>query len=268
MAAFKLKVLVADDSAAIHRIFENIALHSPVPFDIVRATNGRECVELLERGSINLAFIDIDMPEMNGLDAVGTVRHEGIKTFVTMMSSIANAPRLQMARSFKVYDYLVKPFAADEVVRILQTYRRITAPTRALIVDDSTTVRRLVQRIMSASLFNIECEHAGTGEAALALCESTEFDVVILDCNMPGLDGLETLERLIEYDPGVKVVMISGERNAEKTRWALDRGAFAFLQKPFVGSDIDRVLHSIFGLKLPDLAVQEPLKPLSGASAS
>jgi DNA-binding NtrC family response regulator len=268
MAAIKLKVLVADDSAAIHHIFHDMALHSPIPFEIVRANNGRECMEILERGGINLAFIDIDMPEMSGLDAVGAVRLEGIKTFVTMMSSISSAPRLQMARSLKVYDYLAKPFAPEDVFRILMTYCRITQPTRALIVDDSTTVRKLVERIMNASLFNIEFEHAGSGEAALEMCENEEYDVIILDCNMPGLDGLETLERMLEYDPDVKVVMISGERNAEKTRWALDRGAFAFLQKPFVGGDIDRVLHSIFGLKLPELAAQQPAKSLSAARAS
>lgn len=49
--------------------------------------------------------------------------------------------------------------------------------------------------------------------------------------------------------------MISTERNPERTAWALDRGAYAFLQKPFYAADIDRLFHGIFGLRMPELAV-------------
>ena len=77
---------------------------------------------------------------------------------------------------------------------------------------------------------------------------------------MPGLGGTETLERLLERDPGVKVIMISGERNEARKRWALDRGAFAFLYKPFNAADIDRELHAVFGLRRPQLSQIEPLR--------
>ena len=83
---------------------------------------------------------------------------------------------------------------------------------------------------------------------------------VFLDCNMPGLAGTQTLERLLERDPGVKVIMISGERNEARRRWALERGAFAFLYKPFNAADIDRELHALFGLRLPQLSRIEPMK--------
>ena len=75
---------------------------------------------------------------------------------------------------------------------------------------------------------------------------------------MPGIDGTETLERLLERDPGVKVIMNSSERNEERRRWALDRGATAFLYKPFYAIDVDRELHAIYGLQMPLLATPEP----------
>ncbi|MBV9906544.1 MAG: response regulator, partial [Hyphomicrobiales bacterium] len=119
--------------------------------------------------------------------------------------------------------------------------------------------RQIIRRVLASSIFNIDPTEVADGEAALAYCENGRFDVVFLDCNMPGLDGLETLDRLLSRDPNVKVIMISGEQNAERRLWALKRGATAFLQKPFFAADIDRELHAVFGLRMPELAEVEPL---------
>jgi len=139
---------------------------------------------------------------------------------------------------------------------------------RALIVDDSKTVRRIVQKVLTNSIFNIEVTEAGNGEAAVECCESGDFDVVFVDCNMPGINGVETLERLIENDPGAKVIMMTSERNEERRRWALDRGATAFLYKPFYARDIDRELHALFGLRLPELSEEPEAAHLAAPKAT
>jgi DNA-binding NtrC family response regulator len=260
MQAFKLKVLVADDSRLIHDIFNDIASHSPIPFEVISADDGQQCVDALNRGGIHLAFIDVNMPQMSGMEAVGKARTGGNKTFVTLMSADANQRRMQLALQLKIYEFLAKPVTAEQVLRILQTYCRVTLPSNALVVDDSATVRRIIKKVLANSIFNIDVTEAGDGQTALNCCENGEFDVVFLDCNMPGLAGTATLEQLLERDPGVKVIMISGERNETRRRWALDRGAAAFLYKPFNATDIDRELHALFGLRMPHLASVEPLK--------
>jgi len=260
MQGFKLKVLVADDSRLIHDIFNDMASRSPIPFEVISADDGQQCVDALNRGGIHLAFIDINMPEMSGMEAVGKARTGGNKTFVTLMSANANQRRMQLALQLKIYEFLAKPFTAEQVMRILQTYCRVTLPSSALVVDDSATVRRIIQKVFANSIFNIDVTEAGNGQSALDHCENGEFDVVFLDCNMPGLAGTATLEQLLERDPGVKVIMISGERNETRRKWALDRGAAAFLYKPFNAADIDRELHALFGLRMPQLASVEPLK--------
>lgn len=255
----KFKVLVADDSATVHSLFAEIARNSPIPIELVHAHDGRECMEKLD-DTVRLAFIDVNMPEMSGMDAVGAARSIGNKTFVTLMSANANTRRRQLALQLKVYEFLAKPFTPEQVLDILATYRRVTTPTRALIVDDSATVRRIIRRVLASSIFDIEPTDASDGASALAFCESGDFDVVFLDCNMPGLDGLETLERLRQRDANVKAIMITGDRNEIWRRLALARGAVAFLYKPFYPADIDRELHAIFGLRMPELAAVEPMR--------
>ena len=259
MSNFKLKVLVADDSASIHHFFADIADTSPIPFDLIRAENGRQCMEFLNRGGVNLAFIDVNMPEMSGMEALALARHGGNKTFVTLMSGKTCESRLDIARKLKVYEYLNKPFTPADVQAILQTYCRISVPSQALVVDDSTTVRRIITKVLSDSIFNIDPTEAGNGQAALDLFDNGDFDVVFLDCNMPGLNGSDTLEHLLERDPGVKVIMNTSERNEERRKWALDRGATAFLYKPFYPIDVDRELHAIYGLQMPLLQTPVPV---------
>jgi CheY-like chemotaxis protein len=93
-----------------------------------------------------------------------------------------------------------------------------------------------------------------TGVDALARCNSDTFDVVFLDVNMPGLDGHATLVRLMQANPQAKVVMISSEHNALREREAIRLGAAAIMHKPFFPTEIDAVLHRIFGLQSPKLA--------------
>ena len=93
-----------------------------------------------------------------------------------------------------------------------------------------------------------------TGVDALARCNSDTFDVVFLDVNMRGLDSHATLVRLMQANPQAKVVMISSEHNALREREAIRLGAAAIMHKPFFPTEIDAVLHQIFGLQSPKLA--------------
>jgi CheY-like chemotaxis protein len=248
------KIVIADDSRSVQAFLSEIVSRSSTPAQILTADNGQQCMELLARGDIDLAFIDVNMPEMTGPEAIGLARCRGIKTFVTLMSGETSEARLQLARELKVYEYLVKPFEPAVVEDILRTFGRVTRPTRALIVDDSATVRRMIQKILAGSLFRISSDEAGDGATALVNWFRHGYDIVFLDCNMPGLNGIDTLDQLLTVKPDARVIMMSGERNEERRHFALGRGAIEFLYKPFSPIDVDRTLHKAYELKMPDLA--------------
>jgi CheY-like chemotaxis protein len=253
MLDHSVKMLVADDSQAIRSIFRQVAQRSCSLIELIEAANGRDCVKRLSRGDIDIAFIDVYMPEMSGLEALRGARHVGIKTFVTLMSGPDSDHFMDLAQQLRAYEFLRKPFGVHDIETIINTYRRVISPTKVLIVDDSMTVRKIVQKVLTASIFRMDCYEASDGETALADCERVNFDLIFLDCNMPGLDGLATLDRLLLRNPDALVVMISGDRNKSNETRALKRGAAAFLYKPFYSQHIDAVLHRLFGLRIPDL---------------
>jgi CheY-like chemotaxis protein len=254
----KIKTLVADDSAAIHRIFRN-ALRKDPSIELIHAGDGAECLEAMSAG-VDVAFIDVHMPQMSGTEALWSARSRGSKTFVTLISGRANRRCVEMARQLEAYELLLKPFGGREIQSILDTYRRIAAPMRVLLVDDSPTLLKVMRKVLTNSIFHLDIEDASNGAAALARCEAEPFDVVFMDYNMPGLNGLATLVRLRTANPGIKVVMISSERNVLREREAVRLGAAAFLHKPFFPTEIDAVLHQVFGLRSPKLATEGTIR--------
>jgi two-component system chemotaxis response regulator CheB len=107
-------------------------------------------------------------------------------------------------------------------------------PVQVLVVDDSAVVRGFIVRCLTA---NPRVEIAGScsnGEMAVAQAKRKQVDVVVLDIEMPVMDGLEALPRLLQASPGVQVVMASTltKRNAAITMRALSLGAADYIAKP------------------------------------
>ena len=248
-----ITMLIADNSHVTAQLLTDAARASKLPLRLSTTDNGRDCLTLLNGSNIDLAFIDVHMPELSGTEAFWSARKLGVKTFVTLMSSPPAVEAVNMAIKLRAYEFLFKPFALDDALAIMTTYGRISSPTKVLIVDNSSSVRQIVQKILRGSVFNCEIAEAGDGGTALTLARGTQFDVVFLDCNMPGMSGIATMKRLALLQPSLKVVMISAERNATGESEALDGGACAFLHKPFNSQDVDQVLHAAFGLRSPNL---------------
>jgi CheY-like chemotaxis protein len=248
-----VKMLVADSSRVTRILFRQAAQHAAPPIELVEASNGLECMRHLDHGEIDLAFVDVHIPHVSGLEALWAARNRGIKTFVTLMSGCANGRCIELARTLRAYEFLFKPFRPDKIATIVKSYRRLSGPLRVLVVDDSSTVRAVIRKVLDGSIFRIAVEDAPDGATALARCQAGGFDIVFLDGRMPGLDGLATLGHLLANDRRIKVVMMSGQRDPEQELDALMRGAIAFLRKPFYPSDVDAILHHLYGICSPNM---------------
>lgn len=112
-----------------------------------------------------------------------------------------------------------------------------TAPIRVMLVDDSTVSRALMTRWIEESGAGRVVATASNGRAAITTLAATAVDVVILDIEMPELDGLAALPRLLEAQAGVQVLMASSlsQRGARATFEALRLGAADAIGKPRAG---------------------------------
>ena len=131
--------------------------------------------------------------------------------------------------------------------------------SRILIVDDEKNIRRTLGMILRGEGHTVR--EAESGEAALEALEDAPADLVLLDVNLPGMNGIEALSRIKERFPGTGVVMISGQATVERAVEATRAGAFDFLEKP-LGKD--RVLIAVRNA-LRDGSLRERVRRMESA---
>ena len=109
-----------------------------------------------------------------------------------------------------------------------------------LIIDDEKAIRKTLTEILSFEGYKIE--EASDGEEGLKKFREKSFDVVLCDIKMPKIDGIDFLQKAVEINPDVPIIMISGHGNIETAVEAVKKGAYDFIQKP---PDLNRLLITI-----------------------
>ena len=104
-----------------------------------------------------------------------------------------------------------------------------------LIVDDDADVRELLKVIL-ADHYELVCVE--NGPDAISIVKSEQIEMALMDLNLPGMDGLEALEKIKEINPECGVVVISATDKADKAVSALKLGAYDYITKPFDGDEL------------------------------
>ncbi|MES4784751.1 MAG: hybrid sensor histidine kinase/response regulator, partial [Nitrospiraceae bacterium] len=106
------------------------------------------------------------------------------------------------------------------------------AIARILLVDDDPVLLQALPETLTLKLYRVLVETSLSAVEALDQIRKTEYDVILSDLKLPGLDGLQLLDRIRQISPGTPVLLMTGHGDGDIGREALRRGAFAFLQKP------------------------------------
>jgi len=109
-----------------------------------------------------------------------------------------------------------------------------------LIIDDEKAIRKTLTEILSFEGYKLD--EAADGEEGLKKFREKVYDVVLCDIKMPKIDGLDFLQKAVEINPDVPIIMISGHGNIETAVEAVKTGAYDFIQKP---PDLNRLLITI-----------------------
>jgi CheY-like chemotaxis protein len=251
-----LKVLIASEAAAERALLRRVASQASVPIDVVEvedAGSAAAVCDVLARNNPDIVFLDSRMPRADRQTVLDAAGDGGGQPLVVLVGPADIKTRQVITDGLSVDSALGKPLDAAEAQAVLGACVRARIPNLALIVDDSSTMRSVVRKVLQASRFRFETVEAAEGNAAIELARKQRFEVVFLDCNMPGLDGFDTLAELRRTQPDIKVVMITAANDQTLADKARAAGAQDLLFKPFYAKDIDAILRRLFGL-LPSKA--------------
>jgi two-component system KDP operon response regulator KdpE len=130
---------------------------------------------------------------------------------------------------------------------------------RILVVDDEPAIRRALRPPLMELGFQVA--EASRGEEALQTLRAAPYDVVLLDLNMPGIGGMETLRRIRAFAPRMSVLMLTVRDQEEDKVEALDRGADDYITKPFSTRElIARIRSAVRRVRAPARAEDAPIE--------
>ncbi|HOV85086.1 MAG TPA: response regulator [Syntrophobacteraceae bacterium] len=119
---------------------------------------------------------------------------------------------------------------------------------KILLVDDEVTFANNMSRLLAKRGYEVSVVHGG--EDALRKVENEEYDVVILDLKMPGMDGLDTLKVLKKRKPFIEVIILTGHGSVDSAVDGMHLGAFDYVTKPVYVEDLNEKIRQAHQRKM------------------
>ncbi|MDT8370472.1 MAG: response regulator [Gammaproteobacteria bacterium] len=253
-------ILIVDDNATNVRYLEVLMKHWGCKPLI--AYDGSSAYSLLsselQKGhKIDAAIVDMQMPEMDGLQLGETIKADSLMSDIPMiMLSSINLPQDSAVKTI-FSDYLTKPIKSKQLHRSLAAVLKpsdenIAMPSasqtamhtvltpqnilgRILVVEDNMTNQKLILSLLSK--LGHSAQAVANGVEAIQILQSVPFDLVLMDCQMPEMDGFEATRRIRAQNspvlnPNIPIIALTASVLRQDQEQAFEAGMDDFLAKP------------------------------------
>ena len=232
------KILVCDDQEVVREVVSGYLERKG--YEVTRARDGLECIELMKANDFDALFLDIKMPGLDGISALREIEKLGKQSQIILMSGLDKSLMKDDGKIWQQAEFLPKPFALESVIQVLKT-REKTASNRVLVVDDQDLLREMLKDFLTQEGYQIL--EARNGKECIEHAQRGEFDAIFMDVRMPEMDGLAALSCLRDRGINTPVFLMSGYGEVASVEDAQQRGAQNFLPKPFKLEKALEMLH-------------------------
>ncbi|HEY4404571.1 MAG TPA: response regulator [Xanthobacteraceae bacterium] len=245
-----VRVLAACASQQDAELLRQGAALAVIPAYFTHAATAAAARTALAEGKVDIALLDSAMADRDLQEVYKAVRSAANSPVVVLLAPSSQAAA-DPAAGGAADAIAVKPSKIADAKALIESCMRLKVPSRALVVDDSSTTRSIVRKILNNCRFPLAVSEAPEGIDALKQIGAGKFDLVFLDYDMPGLNGIEMLSQFRRQHPRMEVVMMTAADDEALAMRARAAGAVGFLKKPFYPSDIDAILYALHGLRPP-----------------
>lgn len=258
------KVIIVDDAAPLRAVLRTLLKQEG--YDVVgEHASGAGLLDDIARSAPDIVCLDHNLPDTTGLELLKAI-HADHPTVAVVMISGSDMPELASAAAEAgASGFIHKPFTQDRIVRELQQValaQRLlalahksgkplavtTARARAVIADDSATVRMLLAAILTEASIEVVGE-AGDGKQAVELVAARKPDIVCLDIDMPVMNGIEALQLIHAQHPEARVMMVTGNADRQHVAQAGQHGARGYILKPFHPHKVVEAIDKLLALR-------------------
>jgi DNA-binding response OmpR family regulator len=228
-------VLIVDDDRIIREQLEKELARNY--FSTFTVADGSSALAVFTRESIDIILLDVRLPDMDGLAVLEKVKAEKPECEVIVMTGFGSHDVAIKALRCGAIDYLEKPIQSEVLTAAigraqekLSEREDLTYKNSLLIIDDDKTTLKALTRALEKEGYIVYS--ASNGKDGLNIIESNKIDVLIVDIQMEGLNGIEVLEQAKKMYMDIEGIMITGHRDQELAIQALRAGALDYIVKP------------------------------------
>lgn len=241
-----IKILIVDDEKGVCDIIRKTFSYSG--FTVFTATNAKRAMSLLTKERPKIVFLDILMPDADGLDLLRQMKEADPGLIVIMVTAKDDEESREKARRYGADEFVTKPFShnylrdivIEKIKPVLDKGGHMQKP-RILIVDDEDGARANLKDYI-VPRFECDIDEANDGESAVRQASRAQPDMVLMDIKMPKTKGVQLVGEMAKACPDAKIIVISAWKSAEVVNRAIAMGACDYIEKP--------VSMALFGEKL------------------
>ncbi|MDH5661408.1 MAG: response regulator [Elusimicrobiota bacterium] len=232
----KTNILIVDDEIDLLETLGDI--FESKGYNVTMVEDGNKAIELLRKKYFDIILMDLKMPGISGVESFKEVKNLHPSAAIIMMTAGSVKEEIREAVGAGVDAVVDKPF---NVKKLVATIESILERPLILVVDDRGEDRETLRDILVDR--NYRAFVAKNGYEAIDIVRKSDFDIILLDIRMPGMDGMEVLEVVKEIKPDIGVVMMTGYSSEGLAGKSLKKGAYTCLYKPFL--DMEKLLRVI-----------------------
>ena len=242
------KILAIDDELSIRELLRRVLTSEG--FEVATSPSAAQGLDHLFREPVDLLILDEKLGDSSGLAVLKKVKEANPKIPVIIFSGSVTAELEKEARLAGASEVFSKGgdirLLTAQIKRFMKSCERTAVPDAKkaplLIVDNEEVIRKMLTKYFRDKGY--QTLQAPDGREALETISREDVSVVLLDLEMPGMDGLQTLEAIKKIKPDLGVVMATGVDDEERVGKALELGAYGYVLKPFDFLYLDLVVTS------------------------
>jgi DNA-binding NtrC family response regulator len=231
-----IKILIVDDEQAIFDSIKKPFYY--IGFTFFNAKTARKALSVFEKNKPKIIFLDIIMPDVDGLDLLKQFKQLDPGVIVIMVTAKGDAETQKRAMALGADEYMTKPFSFDDLrvvaIRKIEKLLGKSGPMQKphiLIVDDEEKARQNLRNFISPR-YDCEIFEASDGESAVTKVKAIKPDIILLDIRMPGISGMEAINEIKQLSPDTRIIVISAWKSPDVATKAMRAGAFDYMDKP------------------------------------
>lgn len=223
----KRNILVVDDQINLLTTLKFI--FDEHGFNTTMVASSREAVEKVKETKFDIALLDVNMPEMDGLETFREIKKISSTTTVIMMTGYRESAQVKKCLLEGAVTAVYKPFAINKLIELMG---KILKRPIVLIIDDKRDDRAVLKNSLEIQDYRVI--EAQDGMTAIEKIKKGNFDICLVDFKMPGMNGLETINEIKRADPDIGVILLSGYTLEDAMRNEIKNGdGLTFIRKPY-----------------------------------